>query len=74
MAANGEARPKRRSSPISAIERPKKQLKQENGVPTLGDATPQNGSVYDIEADSNLVPIINSLSAAGDSPEWQATI
>ncbi|KAK5467093.1 hypothetical protein LTS15_000063 [Exophiala xenobiotica] len=74
MASIGEARPKRRSSPISAIERPKKQLKQENGVPTPGDATPQNGSVYDIEADSNIVPIINSLSAAGDSPEWQATI
>lgn len=74
MATNGEARPKRRNSPISAIERPKKQLKQENGVPTPGDATPQNGSVYDIEGDANSVPIINAVSAAGDSPEWQATI
>jgi hypothetical protein len=74
MSANGEARPKRRSSPISALERPKKQLKQENGVPTPGDATPQNGSVYDVEAKSTSVPIINTVSAAGDSPEWQATI
>lgn len=74
MSTNGEARPKRRSSPISAIERPKKQLKQENGVPTPGDATPQNGSVYDVEAKSSSVPIINAVSAAGDSPEWQATI
>lgn len=73
MSSHGEARPKRRTSPISAIERPKKQLKQENGVPTPGDATPQNGSVYDIEAESKL-PIINTVSAAGDSPEWQATI
>lgn len=74
MATNGEARPKRRSSPISAIERPKKQLKQENGVPTPGDATPQNGSIYDVEAKSTSVPVINAVSAAGDSPEWQATI
>ncbi|KAJ4523307.1 hypothetical protein HRR78_000803 [Exophiala dermatitidis] len=74
MSSHAEARPKRRTSPISAIERPKKQLKQENGVPTPGDATPQNGSVYDIEANSNSLPIINTVSGAGDSPEWQATI
>jgi S1-C subfamily serine protease len=49
-------------------------LKQENGVPTPGDLTPQNGSVYDIEADSNAVAVINAAAAAGDSPEWQATI
>lgn len=73
MSTNGEARVKRRTSPISAIERPKKQLKQENGVPTPGDATPQNGSVYDVE-DHAPAPIINALAAAGDSPEWQATI
>jgi S1-C subfamily serine protease len=30
--------------------------------------------VYDIEADSNSIPIINAVSTAGDSPEWQATI
>ncbi|KIX99613.1 Pro-apoptotic serine protease nma111 [Fonsecaea multimorphosa CBS 102226] len=74
MSANGELRLKRRTSPTSALERPKKQLKPENGVPTPGDATPQNGSVYDIEANSNSVPIINPVPAAGDSPEWQATI
>lgn len=73
MSANGELRAKRRTSPISAIERPKKQLKQENGVPTPGDATPQNGSVYDVE-DHAPTTIINTLAAAGDSPEWQATI
>lgn len=74
MSSHAEARPKRRKSPLSALERPKKQLKQENGVPTPGDATPQNGSVYDIEADTSSLPIINAISAAGDSPEWQATI
>jgi len=74
MSTNGEARPKRRTSPVSALERPKKQLKQENGVPTPGDGTPLNGSVYDVEGDITSVPIVNTVSAAGDSPEWQATI
>lgn len=74
MATNGESRPKRRASPISAIERPKKQLKQENGVATPGDATPQNGSVYDVSGEHEVASVINSVAAAGDSPEWQATI
>lgn len=74
MSANGELRLKRRTSPESALERPKKQLKQENGVPTPGNATPLNGSVYDIEAETNSLPIVNTVPAAGDSPEWQATI
>ena len=71
---NGETRGKRRSSPVSAIERPKKQLKQENGVPTPGDATPQNGSVYDVSGLKEDVQILSSIATAGDSPEWQATI
>ena len=74
MSANGESRPKRRTSPVSAIERPKKQLKQENGVPTPGDATPQNGSVYDVSNQKDAVSLIPSVAPAGDSPEWQATI
>ena len=76
MSANGESRPKRRASPISAIERPKKQLRQENGVATPGDATPQNGSVYDVSQaeDKDALPVINAVAAPGDSPEWQATI
>jgi pro-apoptotic serine protease NMA111 len=74
MSATGDLRLKRRTSPASALERPKKQLKQENGVPTPGDATPLNGSVYDVEAESNSLPIVSTVPAAGDSPEWQATI
>jgi pro-apoptotic serine protease NMA111 len=74
MSANGEARPKRRASPVSAVERPKKQLKQENGVATPGDATPQNGSVYDVSATTEPAQHPTSVAAAGDSPEWQATI
>ncbi|RMZ82621.1 hypothetical protein DV738_g1699, partial [Chaetothyriales sp. CBS 135597] len=78
MATNGELqRPKRRQSPSPAAgaERPKKQLKQEKGVPTPGDATPLNGSVYDVGAhDKDAVALAASLAPAGDSPEWQATI
>jgi len=75
MSANGEARTKRRGSPVSAIERPKKQLRQENGVQTPGDATPQNGSLYNVEDEmEDVVPISNTVAAVGDSPEWQATI
>lgn len=68
MSTNGEPRP---SSPIAAIGGPKK---QDHGVPTPGDATPQGGSVYDMEAESDPVPIVGAIAAAGDSPEWQATI
>ena len=75
MSTNGESRPKRRQSPVSALERPKKQLKQENGVPTPGDATPQNGSVYDVRGDEkDVLPLSAAIAPAGDSPEWQATI
>lgn len=74
MASNGEARPKRRGSPVNPLERPTKHLKQELGVPTPGDSTPANGTVYDVENELNSLPILNAISAAGDSPEWQATI
>ena len=74
MAANGEARPKRRQSPVKAIERPSKHLKQQHGARTPGDATPANGTVYDVENESDSVPIINAIAAANDSPEWQRTI
>jgi pro-apoptotic serine protease NMA111 len=71
---NGDSRPKRRNSPISAIERPEKRLKQENRIGTPGDATPQNGSVYDISSHKEELPIVPNIAPAGDSPEWQATI
>ncbi|KAK5938663.1 hypothetical protein PMZ80_008854 [Knufia obscura] len=79
MSTNGDANgSKRRSSPSAIHDRPKKQLKRDsvNGVPTPGDGTPQNGSVYDIAQtlEQPLVPVIAGVPAAGDSPEWQATI
>jgi hypothetical protein len=76
MSTNGESRPKRRQSPVpQLLERPGKKLKQENGVPTPGDATPQNGSVYDVGlGEKDAAPKTTAIAPAGDSPEWQATI
>ena len=85
MSTNGEAgSAKRRTSPTAVLERPKKQLKRDlingtgtgTGTATPGDATPQNGSVYDIAqvVTSPVLPISAGLPPAGDSPEWQATI
>src|SRR5271170_2564519 len=76
MSTNGESRPKRRHSLVTAHERPTKHLKQEISVSTPGDSTPANGTVYDIENENDPEPvsILNALQTAGDSPEWQATI
>src|SRR5271155_2308274 len=74
MSTNGESRPKRRHSLVTAHERPTKHLKQEISVPTPGDSTPANGTVYDIENEPEPVAILNALQTTGDSPEWQATI
>jgi hypothetical protein len=74
MATNGEARPKRRQSPLHGLERPSKHLKVDSAALVTGDSTPANGSVYNVEDEIQSLPIINTLAAAGDSPEWQATI
>jgi hypothetical protein len=74
MATNGEVR-KRRKSPVHASERPLKQFKVDTNAPTPGDATPQNGTVYNIENDLGAPTVMNPLAGATtDSPEWQATI
>ena len=74
MATNGEARPKRRQSPVHPLERPPKHLKPDASAPTPGDTTPQNGTVYNIEDEISVAPIVNPIAASADSPEWQATI
>lgn len=74
MATNGDARAKRKQSPVSFLDRPAKHLKPEASAPTPGDATPQNGTVYDVEDGMSAAPLLNPLAAPADSPEWQATI
>lgn len=71
---NGEARPKRKHSPVSASDRPAKHLKPESTVLTPGDETPANGTVYDVENGEDITPIVALGAAQADSPEWQATI
>lgn len=71
---NGDARPKRKTSPVHALERPAKHLRPEASVPTPGDSTPQNGTIYNVENDLDTARPLNALSASTDSPEWQATI
>ncbi|QGA14903.1 hypothetical protein EYB26_002559 [Talaromyces marneffei] len=71
---NGEARIKRKHSPVSASDRPAKHLKPESTILTPGDETPANGTVYDIENGEDITPIVALGTAQADSPEWQATI
>lgn len=71
---NGEARPKRKHSPVSASDRPAKHLKPESTILTPGDETPANGTVYDVENGEDITPIVAMGAAQADSPEWQATI
>ena len=74
MERNGEARTKRKASPVASFDRPHKHLKPEASAPTPGDATPQNGTVYSVENDVDPARMINPLAPPTDSPEWQATI
>lgn len=74
MEMNGEARPKRKGSPVQIFDRPHKHLKPEAPAPTPGDVTPQNGTVYSVENEVDAARMLNTLVPAADSPEWQATI
>ena len=74
MAMNGESRPKRKQSPVSALDRPSKHLKPDVASGTPGDTTPNNGTVYDVVNDVDEGRLVNPISASADSPEWQATI
>jgi hypothetical protein len=74
MASNGDARSKRKQSPVSFVDRPAKHLRPEVSALTPGDATPQNGTVYNVEDEISGAPLLTPLAATADSPEWQATI
>lgn len=74
MEMNGDARPKRKHSPVQGLDRPAKHLRPDIVAPTPGDTTPQNGTVYDVENDLEVSRTQSALTTATDSPEWQATI
>ncbi|KAL4816659.1 trypsin-like cysteine/serine peptidase domain-containing protein [Aspergillus spinulosporus] len=72
---NGDSVAKRKRNSISAAaERPVKHLKPENSTLTPGDTTPANGTVYDVEDNEDLGPLMAIGPTQADSPEWQATI
>jgi S1-C subfamily serine protease len=75
MDAHGDLSAKRkRSTASNAAERPNKQLRPEGAILTPGDATPANGTVYNVEEDFDGAPSPAVAPAPADSPEWQATI
>ncbi|KAJ5996010.1 hypothetical protein N7522_007670 [Penicillium canescens] len=75
MDAHGDLSAKRkRSTASNAAERPNKQLRPEGAILTPGDATPANGTVYNVEEDLDGAPSPAVAPAPADSPEWQATI
>ncbi|KAJ5930233.1 Pro-apoptotic serine protease [Penicillium verhagenii] len=75
MDANGDSGVKRKRSTVAgAAERPSKHLKPEGSVLTPGDSTPANGTVYDVEEESDSGHMLAVGPAQADSPEWQATI
>lgn len=65
---------RKRSTAADNSEHPNKQLRPEPAVLTPDDSTPANGTVYEIEGDSDGAPSPVAIPAAADSPEWQATI
>ncbi|KAK5787996.1 hypothetical protein VI817_010492 [Penicillium citrinum] len=75
MDAKGDMGAKRKRSAVAgAVERPAKHLKPEGSVLTPGDATPANGTVYDIEEEEDAARTLAVGPAQADSPEWQAMI
>ncbi|KAJ5730379.1 Pro-apoptotic serine protease [Penicillium malachiteum] len=75
MDASGDIGAKRKRSSITgAAERPVKHLKPEGSALTPGDATPANGTVYDVEEEEDAGRVLALGPAQADSPEWQATI
>ncbi|CRG90839.1 Pro-apoptotic serine protease nma111 [Talaromyces islandicus] len=71
----GEARPKRKHSPIAASERPAKHLKPESTVLPPGDGTPSSGlGLNNVDEEEDIAPVLALGTGQADSPEWQATI
>lgn len=74
MDMSGDIGSKRKRSTVPASDRPSKHLKPESSSLTPGDATPANGTVYDVGDDEDPNRMLPLAPAQADSPEWQATI
>lgn len=58
----------------SASEYPNKMLRSDVATLTPSDATPANGTVYDVEEEMHEPSSPAAIPPTTDSPEWQATI
>lgn len=65
---------RKRSTAADTSDHPNKQLRPEPAILTPSDATPANGTVYEVEEDVDEAPSPVAIPATTDSPEWQATI
>ena len=74
MDRNGDARSKRKKSPVAGLDRPAKQLKPDISDLVDGDETPLDGPLNGIETDGEDERLLPLVPATADSPEWQATI
>ena len=75
MERNGEVRNKRKKSPVTALERPTKQLKPEiSSFVDDDDETPANGNISSPGSEAEVSRLQPITAAIADSAEWQATI
>ncbi|KAJ5544494.1 hypothetical protein N7535_007107, partial [Penicillium sp. DV-2018c] len=75
MDGKGDLGAKRKlSTSAIASDYPNKQLRPDAAALTPSDATPVNGTVYDVEEEMEEAPSPVAIPATRDSPEWQATI
>lgn len=75
MDGKGDLSAKRKlSTAANDSEYPNKQLRPDAAALTPSDATPANGTVYDVEEEMEEAPSPAAIPTTADSPEWQATI
>jgi hypothetical protein len=75
MDGKGDLGAKRKLSTAAIVsDYPNKQLRPDAAALTPSDATPANGTVYDVEEEMEEASSPVAMPATTDSPEWQATI
>ena len=73
MECNGDARTKRKNSPVRILDRPTKLFKPAASDLVDGEETP-NDSLYSMESDGEDTRLLPVTAATADTAEWQATI
>lgn len=71
--SNGTLRTKRKNI-APASDRPAKQQRSMNGTESAGENTPEVGSRFEDEMDTDEVEEVRIMPGLADTAEWQATI